>query len=275
MRVRARPARRREKGPFRAPGAGGGDALDPSIKLDVRYATDDNFMGRPCLRRGAASSCSGTAAEALVRAHRALREKGYGLLALRRLPALAVTKLFWDVTPPAKRDFVADPRQGIANTTAAAPWTCPSTTSPPDARSEMPSAYDEFSAARLTRATRAARPRQRARRDLLRAAMEREGFTVEPNEWWHFNWRDWRSYPILDVPLRGAAAANGKIDAPIKEKSMSKGSRSASGAWRRASWWRSCWASPASDQYNTLVSSRRPWTRSGRRWRTSTSGAPT
>jgi D-alanyl-D-alanine dipeptidase len=31
--------------------------------------------------------------------------------------------------------------------------------------------------------------------------MEAEGFTVEPNEWWHFNWKDWRSYPLLDVPL--------------------------------------------------------------------------
>jgi D-alanyl-D-alanine dipeptidase len=42
---------------------------------------------------------------------------------------------------------------------------------------------------------------QRARRDLLRAAMEKEGFTVEENEWWHFNFRDWKDYPILDIPF--------------------------------------------------------------------------
>ena len=38
-------------------------------------------------------------------------------------------------------------------------------------------------------------------RDLLRTRMEREGFTVEPNEWWHFNYKDWQQYPILDVPF--------------------------------------------------------------------------
>ena len=35
----------------------------------------------------------------------------------------------------------------------------------------------------------------------LRRVMEAEGFTVEPNEWWHFNYTDWRDYPILDVPF--------------------------------------------------------------------------
>ena len=35
--------------------------------------------------------------------------------------------------------------------------------------------------------------------DLLRTAMERHGFTVEPNEWWHFNYKDWKEYPILDI----------------------------------------------------------------------------
>jgi D-alanyl-D-alanine dipeptidase len=35
--------------------------------------------------------------------------------------------------------------------------------------------------------------------------MEKEGFTVEPNEWWHFNYKDWRAYPILDVPFEAMA----------------------------------------------------------------------
>jgi hypothetical protein len=39
----------------------------------------------------------------------------------------------------------------------------------------------------------------RERRDLLRRAMEAEGFIVEPNEWWHFNYKDWKAYPILDI----------------------------------------------------------------------------
>ena len=45
----------------------------------------------------------------------------------------------------------------------------------------------------------------RQRRDLLRRAMESNGFTVEPNEWWHFNYRDWQQYPILDIPFAAAS----------------------------------------------------------------------
>jgi D-alanyl-D-alanine dipeptidase len=38
-------------------------------------------------------------------------------------------------------------------------------------------------------------------RRLLRNAMEAEGFTVYEDEWWHFDYKDWRRYPILNVPF--------------------------------------------------------------------------
>ena len=47
---------------------------------------------------------------------------------------------------------------------------------------------------------------QRWHRDLLRQAMEAEGFTVYPAEWWHFDYRDWRSYPILNVRFENIGA---------------------------------------------------------------------
>jgi serine beta-lactamase-like protein LACTB len=43
--------------------------------------------------------------------------------------------------------------------------------------------------------------RQRWHRKLLRDAMHREGFTVHPLEWWHFDYQDWEQYPILNTPL--------------------------------------------------------------------------
>ena len=64
----------------------------------------------------------------------------------------------------------------------------------------MPSGYDDMTQ-RASPNYAGGAPEQRAARDLLRAAMEKEGFAVEPNEWWHFNYRDWREYPILDVPF--------------------------------------------------------------------------
>ena len=40
---------------------------------------------------------------------------------------------------------------------------------------------------------------QRWQREVLRTAMEKQGFTVYANEWWHFDYRDWKKYPIQNV----------------------------------------------------------------------------
>ena len=29
--------------------------------------------------------------------------------------------------------------------------------------------------------------------------MEAEGFTVNDDEWWHFDFRDWQQYPIANL----------------------------------------------------------------------------
>ena len=42
---------------------------------------------------------------------------------------------------------------------------------------------------------------QRWHRALLRKLMEAEGFTVNPEEWWHFDYKDWKSYAIGNVPF--------------------------------------------------------------------------
>jgi zinc D-Ala-D-Ala dipeptidase len=68
----------------------------------------------------------------------------------------------------------------------------------------MPSVYDETSE-RASPDYLGGTADQRAHRNLLRSAMEKEGFTVEPNEWWHFNYKDWREYPILDVAFEDIA----------------------------------------------------------------------
>ena len=196
--VRAQAGPPHEAGRFRAPDLVELTALDPGIKLDIRYATDRNFVGRPVYTE-ARAFLQRPAAEALVRAHRALREKGYGVLVFDGYRPWAVTKLFWDLTPPAQREFVADPRKGSKHNRG-----CAVDLSLYDLATgrevEMPSAYDEMSP-RAYPHYAGGTPAQRERRDLLRAAMEREGFTVELHEWWHFNHRDWRQYPILDMPF--------------------------------------------------------------------------
>jgi zinc D-Ala-D-Ala dipeptidase len=194
----------REKGPFRQADLVEIVSLDPTIKLDIRYATANNFVGRPVYTE-ARAFLQRPAAEALVRAHHALREKGYGLLVFDGYRPWSVTKLFWDVTPPAKREFVANPKEGSKHNRG-----CAVDLSLYDLKSgsevQMPSPYDEMSP-RASPDYAGGTADERAHRDLLRTAMEAQGFTVEANEWWHFNCKEWREYPILDVPFSAIPAA--------------------------------------------------------------------
>ena len=110
------------------------DASTPPSTSTSATPPRDNFVGRPVYKE-ARAFLQRPAAEALVRAHRALAAKGYGLLVFDGYRPWSVTKLFWDVTP-ARQDASSWPTRARARaTTAAARSTSPSTTSPPAARS--------------------------------------------------------------------------------------------------------------------------------------------
>lgn len=174
--------------------------LDPTIHLDVRYATSNNFTGQPVYRQ-ARAFLQRPAAEALIRVGRSLREKGFGLLVFDGYRPWSVTKLFWEITPRDKREkgFVADPAKGSKhNRGAAVDLSMYDLATGTEVG--MPSTYDEFSD-RADPDYAGGTAEERARRDLLRAEMEKEGFTVDPGEWWHFNFKGWEQYPILDIPF--------------------------------------------------------------------------
>jgi D-alanyl-D-alanine dipeptidase len=187
-----------EPGPFRTVDLVEVTSLEPTIRLDVRYATAENFLSTPVYEAPRAF-LQRPAAEALVRAHRALAGHGYGLLVHDAYRPWWVTKVFWEATPRDKREFVADPAKGSRHNRGSAVDLTLCRLA--DGRAvEMPSLYDEMTE-RAWPGYAGGTPDQRARRDILRAAMEREGFTVFESEWWHFDHRDWREYPILNVPL--------------------------------------------------------------------------
>lgn len=172
--------------------------LAPTIHLDIRYATAKNFIGRPVYASPRAF-LQRPAALALVRAHQALARRGYGLLIFDGYRPWSVTKLFWDLTPPARRAFVADPAKGsIHNRGCAVDLSLYHLDTGLPA--PMPSDYDEMSE-RASPGYRGGEAADRERRDLLRAAMEREGFVVQPNEWWHFNYRPCPRSRVLDLPF--------------------------------------------------------------------------
>lgn len=185
-----------EKGDFRKPELVELAALDPAIHLDIRYATSNDFLGVPVYTQ-ARAFLQRPAAEALIRALQKLKPLGYGLLIHDAYRPWYVTKIFWDATPPEGKIFVADPSQGSRhNRGCAVDLTLYDlATGRPI---EMPGTYDEMSPRSFPNYP-GGTSLQRWHRDLLRRAMESEGFTVYEAEWWHFDYKDWKRYPILNI----------------------------------------------------------------------------
>ena len=177
--------------------------LDPRIELDIRYATPNNFMGFPLYEKPAAY-LQRPAAEALGRVQKALTAQGYGLLIHDAYRPWFVTKMFWEATPPDSRIFVADPAEGSKHNRG-----CAVDLTLYDLKTgkpvEMTGRYDEMSTRSYADFV-GGTSRQRALRQILRTAMEAEGFTVYPQEWWHFDYKDWPSYGIGTVTFSELAA---------------------------------------------------------------------
>jgi len=168
-------------------------SLDASIKYDIRYATSNNFMGVP-FYTSAHAFMQRPAAEAVARAAAELKKLGFGLLIHDSYRPWYVTKMFWDGTPPDKHMFVADPSQGSRhNRGCAVDLTLYDLKTGAPIR--MTGGYDEMSD-RSYPLYPGGTSAQRWHRDLLRHVMEAQGFDVIDTEWWHFDYRDWREYPI-------------------------------------------------------------------------------
>lgn len=177
--------------------------LDRTIKLDIRYATPDNFVGRVVYPQPRAF-LQRAAAEALVRVHQKLKPQNLGLVIFDAYRPWAITKLFWETVEPHQKKFVADPAQGSKHNRG-----CAVDLSLFNLRNgellPMPSGYDEFTE-RASPEYAGGTNQERANRDLLRRAMEAESFFVNPKEWWHFDYKDWQNYEIYDVSFEELAA---------------------------------------------------------------------
>lgn len=170
--------------------------LDPTIKLDIRYASDNNFMATPFYSE-ARAFLQRPAAQELVAANGELRERGYGILIHDAYRPWYVTKMFWDATPDDKKKFVADPAQGSRHNRG-----CAADVSLYDMKTglevAMPSGYDEMSERAYPNYS-GGNADERARRDLLREVMEKHEFTVYQFEWWHFDYKDCTDWPIGNI----------------------------------------------------------------------------
>lgn len=192
--LRASPPK--EAGNFLKPDLVEVTKLDSTVKLDIRYATLNNFMGAPFYTQ-AKAFMQRNAAEALARVNKNLKKYGYSLMIYDAYRPWYVTKMFWDATPKDKKKYVADPQKGSRhNRGCAVDITLYDleTGKPVD----MTSGFDEFSG-RANPGYPGGTSLERWNRWFLKTAMVQEGFTVYPNEWWHFDYKDYQKYPIMNV----------------------------------------------------------------------------
>jgi D-alanyl-D-alanine dipeptidase len=166
------------------------------IPRDVRYATRDNFMhqklypvAKVFLRRPAAI--------ALHDVERELAREGLGLKLFDGYRPYRVTVQMWK--PIRNPDFVADPAKGSRhNRGAAVDLTLIDLRT--GAELPMPTGYDAFTP--KARQDYNDLPAEAiANRARLRDVMTRHGFDPLPSEWWHFDFRGWEKFELLDLPL--------------------------------------------------------------------------
>jgi len=167
--------------------------LDPTIHLEIRYATANNFMSTPMYSQ-ARAFLQKPAAEAVVRANKRLAAKGYGLLIHDGYRPWYVTWMFWNATPDDKKIFVADPKEGSKHNRGCAVDLSMYETKTGKPVS-FPSGYDEMSP-RAFPDYEGGTAAQKLHRKILRDAMEAEGFEQNPKEWWHYDYKDWKLYRI-------------------------------------------------------------------------------
>jgi D-alanyl-D-alanine dipeptidase len=182
--------------------------FDSSLRFDIRYATPNNFLNTAIYQQPAAF-LQRPAADALRRAATKLHSQGYGLLVFDAYRPWFVTKIFWDATPSKFHAYVADPAIGSRhNRGCAIDLTLfDLNTNQPVA---MPTDFDDFSERAWPTYSGVTRE-QREHREILRRAMENEGFRVFRTEWWHYDYRDWRHYRTLNVPFSELPADKGEI----------------------------------------------------------------
>ena len=173
--------------------------LDPAIRLDMRYATSNNFTGR-VLYDEARAFLAAPAALAVARASKMAQSDGFGLTIYDAYRPWRITKELWDATPVGpKKDYVANPKRGSKHNRG-----CAVDLTLYDLQTgqlvEMPTEFDDFSekAHRDYMGASAAAIANRAR---LARYLEAEGFVGLSNEHWHFDFTGWEQFPVMDIPF--------------------------------------------------------------------------
>lgn len=171
-------------------------SIDSTIVQDVRYATANNFT-KQVLYPSAVVFLRKVAAEHLAKANKYLKENhNLRIKIYDGFRPLFVQKIMWEILPDDR--FVANPAKGSRHNRGAAV----DITLIDEAGNEldMGTPYDDFTE-RASFASKDVSEKAYANRKLLRDTMIQFGFVPLESEWWHFDFKNWKQFGILDSQI--------------------------------------------------------------------------
>ena len=168
----------------------------PSIVIDLKYATTDNFTQQklysidiPYLRYGAV--------KALKAVQDSLKKLNLGLKIWDGYRPSSVQALMFEIYPDP--NFVAPPGESSHNRGAAVDVTLINLTTGEEL--QMPTYFDHFGPEAAHDYANLPAPAI-ANRQTLKAIMEHFGFASYHAEWWHYSHKESGEYPALDFQMR-------------------------------------------------------------------------
>jgi len=166
----------------------------PSIRLDIRYATTNNFTNK-VVYPSARCFLQEEAANALAEVQKELSAQGLGLKVFDGYRPLAIQRIFWNICSDER--YVANPAKGSKHNRGSA---VDLTLIDLKTGNElvMPSGYDDMSE-KAHRNYDAMTDEAKKNCKLLEDSMIKHGFIALPTEWWHFDYKTWKNNPILDI----------------------------------------------------------------------------
>jgi D-alanyl-D-alanine dipeptidase len=168
----------------------------PGVRLDIRYATTHNFMHRQMYTQARAFARVPVVL-ALKNVQADLARRGLGLKIYDAYRPYTVTLNFYKQA--IDRRFVANPKRGSKHNRGCA-VDVGLINLKTNVEMPMPTNFDEFSASAAANYIHLPK-NVLNNRDVLIATMQKHGFSVLKNEWWHFDYRGWRRFDVLDVPF--------------------------------------------------------------------------
>ncbi|MCB9493218.1 MAG: M15 family metallopeptidase [Epsilonproteobacteria bacterium] len=179
-------------------------SVNKNIRVDVRYATKDNFTGEKVYPIARCLLDKG-AAEKLNAVQKELETKGFGLKVWDAYRPFSCQQRLWDAAHRnGKEKYVANPKMGGKHTRGVT-VDITLVTFPGGKDVEMPTEFDNFTQRAHRSASVGISKKALEHRQLLEDVMVKHGFDPLPHEWWHFDLKGFEEYEPLDIGLEDVA----------------------------------------------------------------------